>query len=354
MDLNNGRNDKDLKVNKESDSKSRLFFSIIFALIITFGVIYAQDYYSHNDFSKESNEPVKSEYIPETQYDTSVESEPQVSLESRPIDKLKNTQSDIITIKLNPLEDYYRNTKEKMYEIRKSHVAESLFASPNYEPNEEVFGQIQDGKPWWSYPGAVCSVDSNENPINKARGLSTMSRFINNPDLLVGTYFGFYLNRYNKYKPFCESQTSRTIPYELTYNPKLNLFTAKYKMIRYVIENKINYAYNQEEVSYPLHLIGVNAKDFGYSYIYISNLQNIEMLNVINASNKVHRFADFIHTGGSCGDPEGCNNISPRQPELEYFLTGLPAVMEIKLWHQEPENLRKSADINYKIIFEEQ
>ena len=47
---------------------------------------------------------------------------------------------------INEVELSYK-TKEEILNLRKNYVNNSIFASKNYKPSEELFGQIVDGKP---------------------------------------------------------------------------------------------------------------------------------------------------------------------------------------------------------------
>ena len=60
----------------------------------------------------------------------------------------------------------------------------------------------------------------------------------------------------------------------------------------------------------------------------------------------------FYHRGGSCGEPGGCNNYSPHQPELELYLEALPAEIEFKLWKYIPIRKEDEADMTYHLIFD--
>jgi len=247
------------------------------------------------------------------------------------------TTSEEIKQIINPLEEYNYMSKADIYRIRKKYVQTSLFASEDYEPSEEVFGQIEDGKLWWGLRQITCSQGSDN-----ASGLSAMSRFINNPNLLMATFFPRSYTLNSETKDYCNSEFAKSIPYEITYNKKLNLITAKYKLGRIAVDNK-----------HCMILIGINARDFGYNYVFINKLSNISMSESYNASNEIYQLRDFVHTGGSCQMKGGCNNISPRQTELEYYVTDFPAEINIKLWKNRPISKFSGADINYKIIFEE-
>lgn len=101
-----------------------------------------------------------------------------------------------------------------------------------------------------------------------------------------------------------------------------------------------------------MNLTGLNARDLGYKYGYISDLKNIVMSESVNMSNTVYEFRDFIHVGYSCKVEGGCNNISPHQTELDYEFNSLPAEMTIKLWKTKPISPKVHADFYYRLVFE--
>lgn len=262
---------------------------------------------------------------------------------------IKTGTTEIMTLGIKPLECYNGKTKAEMYELRKKYVKTSMFYSDSYEPNEEVFGRIVDGKNWWGLKALVCNMPNEDN----TRGDSALSRFINTPDLLVQAYFPFSMNYDERFKEYCDGEFTRSIPKSLTYDPSDNTITAKYIMSPFVYQNRINY-FGKKNIRYPMILSGLNAKDFGYEYVKITNLNNITMLNEHNAAEEVYKFKDFIHLGSSCGYKGGCNNISPRQTELEFNITSLPAEMNMKLWKNKPIFPQLDGDINFKIIFEQE
>lgn len=268
---------------------------------------------------------------------------------SSAFDDIKNSAHETVNIEINPLESYNGKTKHEMYDIRKSYVKKSIFYSPNYEPNEEIFGGIVDGKNWWGIEPMVCSHGDEDT----TRGLSALSRFINNPDLLVQTYFPFNMTYYDGIKEYCNSKFARLIPSSLTYEPVSNTITAKYYMSPFVFNNRLNY-FGKKDIHYPFILSGLNARDFGFEYMYINNLYNVRMLNEDNAAKHIYQFRDYIHVGGSCRRPDGCNNLSPRQTELEFTITSLPAELNIKLWKNQPIIKDLNADIKFKIQFIEE
>lgn len=261
----------------------------------------------------------------------------------------KNRTTEVRTLGIKPLECYNGKTKAEMYELRKKYVKTSMFYSSDYEPNEEVFGQIVDGKNWWGLDALVCNLPDEDTTI----GDSALSRFINTPDLLIQAYFPFSMKYNEKYTEYCEGEFTRSIPKSLTYDPSDNTITAKYIMSPFVYKNRVNY-FGKKNIKYPMILSGLNARDFGYDYVKITDLNNITMLNEQNAAAEVYKFKDFIHLGSSCRHPGGCNNISPRQTELEFNINSLPAGINMKLWKHKPLLPQLNGDINFKIIFEEE
>lgn len=243
---------------------------------------------------------------------------------------------DGIKLVINPLEEYNYMSKKDIYRIRKKYVNTSIFANDNYKPNEEVFGQIEDGKLWWGMNQYICNRGSDN-----ASGISAMSRFINNPNILIAAMYPFVYDYNPQTELYCNSDFARLVPYEMSYDKNNKLITAKYKLGQIAIENK-----------HKMTLVGMNARDFGYEYVFVDKITNINMLEQVNAHNEIYRLRDFVHKGGSCRMEGGCNNISPYQRELNYSLTDFPAEMSIKLWKNKPLSNMVGGEMNYKIIFE--
>lgn len=257
---------------------------------------------------------------------------------------------DAQILPVNSPQDFNRLTKNEVYAIRKNFVKKSLFANDNYEPNSAVFGGIVDGKPWWGLNQIVCSPYQNKN-FDKTKGTSAVSKYINNPNMLIGTMFAFnYPSEYDRIG-YCNAQYSKTIPYEMYYLKDKNLITAKYKMDKRILKSYVNW--NGKNRPYFLNLTGLNARDLGYKYGYAFMEKNLETTELNSIGSDITEFRDYIHIGSSCGHKEGCNNLSPYQPELDYRIKRLPAQITIKLWKNKPFNKHVKADVYYRLIFEE-
>ncbi len=261
-----------------------------------------------------------------------------------------NNYSNFEVLNVNSPSEYDYLSKQQIFDIRKNHVKNSLFNNASYEPNTEVFGNIIDNKPWWgsircnqlNYKG-----DYHEN----IEGPSNVSVQMNNPNALVGLSMPYIPWDIGNNKEFCTSDYAKFLPLSLQYNRKDKLIVAKYKLTKKFLKLRTNI--NGKLTRYVIQLSGLNARDFGYDYMYIFDEKNIKMYSEYNnATEDISTFRDYIHLGGSCKYKDGCNNISPMQNNLMFSVTHLPAEINIKLWKKKPINKYVKADMYYRIIFD--
>ena len=225
----------------------------------------------------------------------------------------------------------------------------SIFANPNYEPSESVFGQIVDNKPWVSMK--LCKYDAT----GKAdiEGPSEETRFINNPALLIAPEYAFYGHSCED-KALGKGGNRKEVPISITYDKNENEITVTYKHLVYCIPKGWNAWFS---------LKGLNARDLGYKYVYIDKEKstfNFYFKEKVNASNTVVELRDFIHLGGSCSHESGCNNGSPNQPPLNivYPCVGengksvKDKIIYIKLWKEKPSSPQQKADIVEKLVIQ--
>ena len=86
--------------------------------------------------------------------------------------------SERLDIKLNPMIELDFKTKDDIYRIRREYVFQyPQLVQADYRPEESVFGQIVDNKPWWGIAGHFY-YGSGKNSIE---GPSEESRFIVTP-----------------------------------------------------------------------------------------------------------------------------------------------------------------------------
>lgn len=252
--------------------------------------------------------------------------------------------SDTRDLGVNTLLYLSGKSKQDIYKMRKRAVETSLFATPNYQPSEEVFGGIESGKPWSS------AEPCNEKTGGAVRitGFSEESRFINNPNMLVAVEYPFTWN--NQPQSWCEDKNNQLVPTSIKYSKSKNEIIVTYYAIPFMapVGNKWFYTLN-----------GLNARDLGYKYAYIDNSKSTykpHFTDSNNITNSVIEFQNYIHVGGSCGHSGGCNNGSPRQSFLEFQdnftdYNYKNREMYIKLWKNRPNSPKDPADIVERIVF---
>ena len=253
------------------------------------------------------------------------------------IDKALDKVSGYTNIKINPTESYNYKTKDEVLNTRKKYVDSSIFATENYTPSEEVYGQIEDGKPWYGLKYYHCA-ENAKGTSAVTLGDSEESRFVNNPAYLIGVDCGVYeVSDYSAYKnmPFCVDKKYVPYPISITYNPNKKIITAT------VTASGRQYC----------TLLDTNARDMGYNFGYVSSKENVEFPNPNNVSNKLYQFQNYIFTNDSCKVAGGCNNSTPYTKETQINIKeSTTAEMTYKLWHKRPKNLNETPDLTYKLI----
>lgn len=95
----------------------------------------------------------------------------------------------------------------------------------------------------------------------------------------------------------------------------------------------------------------INARDLGFAYasIPVSLLTNIHLPENVDEAREIPQ---FVHCGGSCGYPGGCNNMSPNSNWLDNCqITDLPADITLFLWRQRPSGPQAQPDFRYTIHY---
>ena len=268
---------------------------------------------------------------------------------------LSEVTGDVV-FPIYPAMNFNDKTKQDIYDIRKANVGNSPLYPKNYEPSDAVFGQIISSMPWRGKYAGPCK-PASDNDISHGEAL--LSTIINNPNALLSPFSAMVSSSVDKNSDYCKiNDDILFVPKSVKYIKSQNLLEIVYP-INPVMTGKNQYGYRLW-----LMLSGINARDAGYNYVTLQSSNNAyffdriwnyyskEYEKNVNIRTVVHRFADFIHLGTSCGLRGGCNNISPRQTALEFDITALPAEMNLKLWRKNPKSRESKADLNCKIIFE--
>lgn len=255
-----------------------------------------------------------------------------------------------INLTINSLSNYNYIDKNELLKMRKNYVNKSVFKDKKYVPNAEIFGQVQSKKPWWGIDNLTCYTKNSDTNSN-IKGLSEESRYLNNPNMLLGLRLSERYPQELIGESFCaDKEIKELMPVKMTYNPKIKMITAVYEandnfsMVYTTGKNRRN------KVRFLLH--GINAKDAGYNYIFASGEQNVMFGNFSDKTAEMEpvEILQFLHTGNSCKIAGGCNNVSPYQPELEFSIQKLPAEIMFSLWKTKPLYKFMPADFSYKII----
>ncbi|MFH1126346.1 MAG: hypothetical protein V1703_04410 [Candidatus Altiarchaeota archaeon] len=272
-----------------------------------------------------------------------------ISLQGEPLPE-EEQPTQILSIPLNQLIELDFKTKAEVYQLRREAVVQhSQLIEKEYTPSDLVFGEIVDGRPWWGILG-LSYYGNGEKGIE---GESLQSLHITNPFLLVGLDEGY----------------AHIVPDELNLTPQaiypkpINLIWSADRTWARVTYNITELREIQMEYRFPnaltseLEFVAYNARDMGFNYLYIdteksSNINLFSkhsLLRFILWRNEPVQIKQFIHLGGSCGYPGGCNNISPHQSEFVFRYYHLPARIHLKLWRDKPDDTSQKPDMVYII-----
>ena len=223
----------------------------------------------------------------------------------------------------------------------------------DYRPSPIVF-QIEDGRPWWGVVGQFYHGRGKRS----IEGPSEESRLIINPYLLVSAEF-LGLSPYRRgwkmwdWKRFAKGVIDRADfpfvikPHSLRYFPAKKSASVTYSVSLHLINlNRVTTrVFRLSDATFELYTY--NARDLGLSHLQIDLSRSQNVRQEKSAQSGMIALRHYLHRGGSCGYPGGCNNMSPDTPELSNFsLTALPARLELLLFtraqvaHNAPSTLR--------------
>lgn len=253
--------------------------------------------------------------------------------------KTKKVPPEKVYISINPPSEFNFKSKADILKMRKKNLEERPVLEPlKYEPSNEVFGPMQDGKAWWgllgmSYYGAG---------VSSINGAAKESRFILNPYLLVGLVEC-------KAQKVEDSQLSPEPVYpelvELYWMDDKSMAKATYKIQDYwKKQRKFDYADIEEN---NICLSVYNARDFGYNYLYIDP-QNSRNIRSVVTDNAV-QMNQYIQYDKSCGYPAGCNCVNPSENDLSLTIKSLPATVHMSLWKNQPKSPKEKGDMDFII-----
>ena len=207
-----------------------------------------------------------------------------------------------------------------------------------YRPADQVFGQIENGLPWWGVIGQFY-YGPGERSI---AGPSEESRFLTNPYMLVAVDPVYtWKGKVAEYKVLRGG-------FELLCNPeRLQWYPTKSQAyLTYSAQCAARLGYKQ------IDLIAYNARDLNLKYMYVSYGDSLNVIKA-NQPETAYEIPQYIHQGNSCGYSKGCNNMSPATPEIDDLqITDFPAQIMIWLWENQPNSIHQEPDMVYVIRFE--
>jgi hypothetical protein len=240
--------------------------------------------------------------------------------------------------------DFDFMTKDQVLQLR----TEAVYWYPDliageYKPAESIFGQIVDGLPWWGLAGQFYYGQGDES----IEGPAEESRFILNPFLLIAAEPHTFWDRsvisetqilQSEFTFYCEPTRLRWMPQEAFAEVHYSASCAA----------RLGYRY--------FDLISYNARDFNLNYIFVSYPESVN-INKNPQPTEPYAIPHYIHQGGSCGYPGGCNggcnNMSPPTPPIDALeITGFPAQVVIWLWRESPLTTYETPDMVYVIHFQ--
>ena len=239
-------------------------------------------------------------------------------------------------------------TKKEVLDMRKQMAADYDLVEGNYSPYSPLFGQIRDSAPWWGMDGILCHGAG----IKSTDGASEESRDVANPYMLIVLDEGMSFST-EKCAPYprpisleWNAVESRAV---VTYD--ISDFVAKRKILAQSSGNVTNILTYFKESNFTMSLIGINARDFGYQFVNIDAEKSTGIADYYGGrlTNDAVELRDFIHLGGSCGYPGGCNNLSPYNPEQVFTISTIPGRIHIKLWKSKPASIGQEADFTFVI-----
>jgi hypothetical protein len=237
-----------------------------------------------------------------------------------------------------PVEFDYLNRSDVLG-LRRASVDEytGLVKGP-YEPSDDVFGAIEDGRPWWGLVGQYCRGPGDES----IEGPSEEGRFVLNPFLLLAVDDASVKYGGRGCFPVYPH------PDVLDWYARESKAVVSYNMTRFIAEEGISYLH-----SYAFMLENVNARDFSLNYAYAepASSSNMRPASGSELFSKPCYLRGFIHKGGSCGYPGGCNNGSPFDQNMVFYVEGIPGSVSLRLWRDRPADISQEPDFTYIINF---
>lgn len=257
----------------------------------------------------------------------------------------------------SPIELDYKTKADVLALRRQEALRYPELLSGAYAPCDQVFGQMEDNRPWWGIAGQFY-YGSGENSVN---GVSEEARFIVNPYLLVAAeFYGLSIWRdaslWDKTRVTPQDLERADFPYycppqDLLWWPQEARAEVTYALSQYL--QQLN-AWSSRPLTIKdamFDLTAYNANDLSFSYIQVAHAESSN-ITFSQPFDVPIQNPEFIHLGGSCQYPGGCNNASPNVLEYNNMsIDFLPAQLVIYLWKNAPISSQLPPDFVFTINF---
>lgn len=245
-----------------------------------------------------------------------------------------------VAANIYPMVDYTGMPKDFILGLRSGNIGSNITKLLNYEPKEEVWGKMQDESEWLGFNCSVC-YDTKTDCSRRLKGVSSLSRLINNPMMLVAPIL-IATYHLDESLPVCSDKGLRLLPKNI-YIDNVN--------------NKIIIVYSGSRALTKCHylqLSGLNARDFGLKWGKVSDFQNIKFPYKNNISKKIYEFKDeIVYSKFSENSDKKCNTYAGIDDRAIFEVTSFPANIELKLWNKKPLFGFQDSDFNLEIRFVE-
>lgn len=261
--------------------------------------------------------------------------------------------NDAIRLESSPMREFDSMTRADIEAMRIAIINQhSNLLTHAYTPCDQVFGLVEDRKPWWGAKGD-CIWGPGERSID---GDSEESRFVLNPFILVG------VNSYtsNIWDPdkVTEEDLARTdlpfywMPSSVRWWPAQRMGEVRYDVTDFMKRlNQYRPKLKGDALAAEFALVAYNARDFGYNWLWISKEMSRNIEWTANPREPV-RLEQFIHCGITCAYPGGCNNMSPHTALDSVKFSKLPALAYVELWKQKPRTTGDAPDMIFIIALD--
>ena len=230
----------------------------------------------------------------------------------------------------------------------------------SYAPAVPVFGQIEDGLPWWGTVGGwyFYHVPGESSILGPAE----QSRCLLNPYLLVaadvrtetvnGDDWRWDTNKATEADALNGRVPLVPHPTDLRWMPARCRADVTYHVTQFVADANPYMLNKLRDDRAVADLTAYNARDFGLHYIYVSYKDSTNVSKERPPA-EAYDNPQFLHRGMSCGYPGGCNNRSPTTPVLDDLkLSPLPATLTVLLWHRKPDTVTDAPDFTFFVHFD--